>query len=163
MPVENLDEANKITDALTEELSRTTGIGLAANQIGINKRVFITRFTDRSEPETAHIVRKYANPEILKLEEPMVFEEEGCLSFPTLYLNTLRYGKVKIKNLYDDAAVELIGIEAVIFQHEYNHLEGKILPDFKVKDIGPNDRCPCRSGRKFKVCCKPILAHKGIL
>lgn len=94
------------------------GIGLAAPQIGINKRIFVM-----GNPQLSYIC---VNPEILE-GHGEVKDQEGCLSFPGLYLHVNRFETIKVK-YYDILGKEHIkefkDIQARVFQHEYDHLNG---------------------------------------
>ena len=90
------------------------GLGLAANQIGSNLRVFVLNFNG---------MKVYVNPEILEQEDDFVFDGEGCLSFPGEVYCTRRFKRIKIRS--DSGPDEILaGIEAVAFQHELDHLDG---------------------------------------
>lgn len=94
------------------------GIGLAAPQIGINKRVFVMGNSAQS-----YIC---VNPEIIS-GSGEVKEQEGCLSFPGLWLHVNRYETVQVR--YEDILGktherEFTGMAARVFQHEYDHLNG---------------------------------------
>lgn len=144
-------EGQNIADLLFQTLKNTTGIGLAANQIGLNKRVCVI-----SVPQEDGVVynRRFINPEIIELNDPIIFGGEGCLSFPQQSVKTLRYSKVKIKCSLHTDGLSLSGLEAVALQHEIDHLNGIIMHDRKINKIGVNDKCPCMSGKKFKKCCQ---------
>ena len=94
------------------------GIGLAATQLGINKRIFVM-----GNPQLSYIC---VNPEIIE-GQGRIKDEEGCLSFPGLYLHVNRYESVKVK-YYDMLGREHINefkdIQSRVFQHEFDHLNG---------------------------------------
>lgn len=94
------------------------GIGLAAPQIGLNKRVFVM-----GNPSQSYIC---VNPEVIS-GTGSVKQQEGCLSFPGLWLHVNRHETVQVK--YQDIIgkehiKEFNGIVARVFQHEYDHLNG---------------------------------------
>jgi len=98
------------------------GVGLSANQIGIKERAFVMM----SDLETEETVTCF-NPKIIKESKDMVIMEEGCLSYPELYLEISRPNSIVVK--YEDEGKEihkekLTGYIARIFQHEYDHMEG---------------------------------------
>lgn len=159
--VVSVAEALSIVDQLTAELDKTTGIGLAANQIGIHKKVFIISvpetILDDGKPCTYTIKMHFANPQIVKLEEPIYFSNEGCLSFPEERCNTVRFNKVIIRDLLSAEGRELHGLRAVVAQHELDHVFGITMHKRKQNAIDSNDPCPCRSGKKFKKCCFKII------
>lgn len=142
----SLFEAQEIIIKLEEELSKSkTGIGLAANQIGIDAKVCIVRVK-----EFCALV----NPVIVETFDRSLFLGEGCLSFPGKFVNTARCNEILIKDLLHPAGLVCTGFEAVVVQHEVGHLYGKVMYDFAVEvPTGRNDLCWCGSNRKYKKCC----------
>ena len=117
----NLDRS-KLSYTLTENMFHYNGVGLSANQIGIDKRVFVM-ISDMDTQETITCF----NPKIVKESKDTIVMEEGCLSYPELFLDIPRPSSVVVK--YEDEGKEihkerLIGFIARIFQHEYDHMEG---------------------------------------
>ncbi|MDH3004353.1 MAG: peptide deformylase [Candidatus Shikimatogenerans sp. JK-2022] len=102
------------------------GIGLSAPQIGLNIKLFIISIYNKK--------KVFINPKILKISKKKIIYKEGCLSLPNIYKNVLRSKKIiiqyynkywvlkkkKIKNLF-----------SIIYQHEYDHLFGKLILDYK--------------------------------
>jgi peptide deformylase len=117
----NWDTDGEIADLGKEMLKvmfENMGIGLAAPQIGLNKRVFVM-----GTPSASYIC---VNPEIIE-GQGQIKDQEGCLSYPGLYLHVNRYETVKVR--YQDILgkaheKEFTGIMARVFQHEYDHLNG---------------------------------------
>ena len=108
------DDISVLLAALKSICEQECGLGLAANQIGSNLRVFVLNFKG---------MRVYANPEILEQEGEFIFDGEGCLSFPGEIYCTRRFNRIKICS--DSRPDEILtGIEAVAFQHELDHLDG---------------------------------------
>lgn len=98
----------------------SNGIGLAANQVGLLKRVFAIRLKDQ-------VPFCMFNPHILADDNDMVQGEEGCLSFPDLFLNVTRHNKITAGYLDrrgNKCIIELSGIDSRCFQHELDHLDG---------------------------------------
>lgn len=117
----NLDRS-KLSYTLTENMFHYNGVGLSANQIGIGERVFVMI----SDIETQETITCF-NPKIIKESKDEVVMEEGCLSYPELFLDIPRPSSVIVK--YEDEGkdvhkTKLIGFIARIFQHEYDHMEG---------------------------------------
>jgi len=140
-------ETPQIIAQLENELSssRTKGIGLAANQIGINKKVCIIRLDDLN--------LDLANPIITDKYDLSLFHNEGCLSFPDQWLSTKRYAEILVKDLLHPMGVVCTGLMAVVVQHEVGHLYGETMYDYQVKiPSGHNMPCWCESGKKFKKC-----------
>lgn len=148
------DEVDSLRIQLEKELKLSgdrgsPGIGLAAPQIGIAKRMAIVRLGNASiNLVNAVITEKY---------DEMIFEGEGCLSFPGKVLKTRRFNEIHVINGCDPQRFIATGLLAVVTQHELNHLEGILLSDVEIKEIKkkvrPNDLCPCGSGKKYKKCC----------
>ncbi|MCH7604955.1 peptide deformylase [Patescibacteria group bacterium] len=138
------EEAKSLKDFILEFFPKKGAHAVAAPQIGIQKRAFLAKL------KTGWVFA--CNPVILEKEEPFIFNNEACLSFPGIVKNTLRYKRIKVKYLdedYEERLVMLEDLEAVIFQHEIDHLNGVLFKDrvqkpFKraTKKIGRNDFCP---------------------
>ena len=173
-----LEEGEKIATELFEILSkRKDGIGLAANQVGIDAAVAVVNVR---EPIVL------INPEIVSRETEIPFYE-GCLSYPGKGVNTKRYETVEVKSDNVDGTMIFSGVdtgektkgsweqegktyqvkdkdlrtlEAVCVQHEIDHLNGVRCLDRAVdttyrseKNPGRNEPCHCGSGKKYKKCC----------
>lgn len=135
----------------------TRGIGLAANQMGMPLRfaVYEPKLIDekrRAEPPTYLL-----NPVVTKAIGILPFKSEGCLSMPHRHFSTWRYSKIHYESVDRDGAfTEKIvdGFEAVVVQHEIDHLNGVLCMDRtnKPQELGPNEPCDCGSGKKRKKC-----------
>ena len=115
----NRQELSRI---LIDNMIHHKGVGLSANQIGISERVFVMI----RDIEFNEIIVCF-NPRIIKTYKEEVEMEEGCLSYPDLYLNISRPKKIIVK--YEDVdkkthKLKLDGLASRIFQHEYDHMEG---------------------------------------
>lgn len=157
------EEGIKILDQLAEELTKSPilGIGLAANQIGLNKRVCLLRFPENdSQGYQYHVEIGLVNPVITELSEPVEFGNEGCLSFPGKVVKTLRFNRCKVVDALEPSGRVLEGLRAIVAQHETDHLNGLTMYDSLLEEIKPNDRCRCGSGKKFKACCRLLLRAK---
>jgi len=153
-----LSEGEEIAKQLYEKLATEPGIGLAANQIGINKKVFVMKVQTDYGVVEGHFV----NPRILEKKNLFIFEKEGCLSYPDKWIETLRfYDIVATADNYSDPII-LSGLPAVVYQHETAHTNALTMYDFKLNKFGPNDKCPCESGKKFKKCCHRNLQRRPI-
>lgn len=114
------DDFRKFLDDMVETMYATDGIGLAAPQIGVSKRVFVC---DNGEG----VVRKVINPIITPLTEDTQEYEEGCLSVPGIFKKVERPKKINIKYINENGeSVEenLEGFLPVVMQHENDHLNG---------------------------------------
>ncbi len=117
----NLDRS-QLSYTLNENMFHHKGVGLSANQIGIEERVFVMMIDIELE-ETITCF----NPKILKESKKEVVMEEGCLSYPELFLDISRPSSIIVR--YEDEGKTIIkrrleGVSGRIFQHEYDHMEG---------------------------------------
>lgn len=124
-PVEEVDdEIRKLVDDLIETMYAANGVGLAAPQIGVTKRVTVIDVSHPDEGERDPIV--LINPEIVETSGSIKWEE-GCLSFPGLYGDVKRAAEVTVRATNRDGdEYEIEGEEllAVALQHEIDHLDG---------------------------------------
>ena len=130
-PVETVDDdLRALMDDMLETMYDAPGIGLAAIQVGVPKRVIVM---DLGRDETAREPRYFVNPEILWSSEETAPYEEGCLSVPEIYDEIERPAKVKLRYLnYQGEQIEedAEGVFAVCIQHEMDHLEGVLFIDY---------------------------------
>lgn len=122
------DELKKIAANMLESMYGSSGVGLAAPQIGINIRLITIDTSGGENKEEALVI---CNPEIAYSEGKQV-GEEGCLSFPTFCENVARPQKIKVKwqNLEgDEVEIEAEGLLARAFCHEIDHLNGVLFID----------------------------------
>ncbi len=123
------DELRALMDDMLETMYAAPGIGLAAIQVGVPKRVIVM---DIAGPDEERQPRYYVNPEILWASDDTAPYEEGCLSIPDIYDEVERPAKVKLRYLnYQGEQVEedAEGLFAVCIQHEMDHLEGVLFID----------------------------------
>jgi peptide deformylase len=129
-PVEQVDdELRALMDDMLETMYAAPGIGLAAIQIGVPKRVIVMDLAREGEDKRP---RYFVNPEILWKSEETVPYEEGCLSIPEYFDEVQRPAKVRLRYLnYQGEQVEeeAEGLYAVCIQHEMDHLEGVLFID----------------------------------
>jgi peptide deformylase len=127
-PVDQVDDALRdLMDDMVETMYAADGIGLAAIQVGVDKRVIVM---DLSEKRDAP--RYFVNPVITPLTEDLKPYSEGCLSIPEVFDEVERPARVKVEYLdYDGTAREEIAEDlfAVCIQHEMDHLEGIVFID----------------------------------
>jgi peptide deformylase len=127
------DELRRLVDDMFESMYAAHGIGLAAPQIGIPKRLTVIDLSFQKAPEERIAL---INPEVVT-KEGKIFEEEGCLSLPDIREKVSRAAKVKIRaqdlegNWFEREADELL---ARAFQHEIDHLDG-ILFIFRISAL----------------------------
>ena len=171
----SIEEGRVIATELFQILNkRGDGIGLAANQVGIDASVAVVNVR---EPVVL------INPKIIDKSDEISYYE-GCLSFPKHGVRTKRYKNIIVKSADVDCQYYFSGaesakdakgtwetakkhdteqrlLEAICVQHEIDHLNGitihdrekKLEPTVSKKSLGRNDPCSCGSGKKFKKCC----------
>ncbi len=120
---ENPPECPKeVEKNLSEAMERFGGIGLSANQLGLDYRVFVMRTADSG-------IKAFFNPEVTKLSKETEMMKEGCLSFPDIYLMIKRPKAIEFEYTDSDGerqTLQLEGIGARCVQHELDHLNGII-------------------------------------
>ncbi|MEJ2317509.1 MAG: peptide deformylase [Gammaproteobacteria bacterium] len=127
-PVEEVDEEiRQLVDDMFETMYDAPGIGLAAIQINVAKRVIVVDVSeDKSEPLCL------INPEILEKEGEETMDE-GCLSVPEIYESVTRAEKIRVRALDREGKsyeMDVDGLLAVCIQHEIDHLDGKLFVDY---------------------------------
>ena len=129
-PVEEINQDVKdLVSDMVDTLKEAKGLGLAASQVGVALRLFIV---DLSTVDMHETLRVFINPEIVETEGEVEMEE-GCLSFPELYLKVTRPERVKIRATdLEGKRFEFTadGIVARAILHEYDHTEGKLYIDY---------------------------------
>lgn len=129
-PVAKVDDSvRQLMDDMLETMYVSNGIGLAAPQVGVTKRIIVMDLARQGEPPNP---LRLANPEIVWQSEEKVVCEEGCLSVPDQYSEVLRPKAVKIRYLdYQNEIRELEtdGYLATCIQHEIDHLNGVLFID----------------------------------
>ena len=151
----------KIADVLLKEIkaNKPICIGMASNQIGLNKRVAVVHI----EPTDKPII--LINPEIIEKKHPLKAMHEGCMSFPNQQKKVMRYGYIKVKTklgVYEFGKRKPTFaeyLECIAVQHEIDHLNGVTIMDKCLKPMIKKDLpkrkepCHCGSGNKYKNCC----------
>ncbi len=133
---EEVDPTDEAVDRLIVDLFETMrasgGMGLAATQCAIPKRVLVLDGTLAGGKEMRHFI----NPVIKEKTEKKIITQEGCLSFPGIYANVERCDGVMVEcdtQQGEKETVMLNGVDAVILQHELDHLNGVVFYDY----LGP--------------------------
>lgn len=128
-PVEVFDEAlKKLVKDMTETMYEGNGVGIAAPQVGLSRRLFVV---DTSTAEESSNLRAYINPKIIQKDDPCIWNE-GCLSLPGLYRDVKTFAHVIVEaqdvdgNPFREEAHDL---RAVAILHEYRHLDGGVFID----------------------------------
>lgn len=125
--LKNFDEIKGFINRFFDLMYEKDGIGLAATQTGIPLRFFVCDITE--EKNSPKIV---INPKIIWRSHEKIIFNEGCLSIPGLRLDIERSKKIKVRWIDErgnEYEAELDGLESVLFQHEIDHLEGKLIID----------------------------------
>lgn len=119
------EEIIALIDDMVETMKDAGGVGLAAPQVGSNKRIFVIDVEDGK-------IRKVINPEFIEYSDEIVEHEEGCLSIPGVYKKVKRPARVKVKYLNEKGAEvieEAEGLLSRAFQHENDHLNSTLFVD----------------------------------
>lgn len=126
------EEIFRLVEDMVVSMLEEDGVGLAANQVGRNERIFVMNTApneDKPEPVA------FINPVVLA-KEGEVLDEEGCLSFPELYVKIARPENVRVyaKSLYNEGFVmDVTGILARAVMHEIDHLDGVLFIERAVE------------------------------
>lgn len=129
-PVGTVDaELRALIDDMLETMYAAPGIGLAAIQVGVAKRVIVM---DIARQDDEPMPRHFINPEILWQSEELAIYSEGCLSLPEYYAEIERPAACRVKYLDyhgSEQVLEAEGLLATCLQHEIDHLEGILFVD----------------------------------
>ena len=130
-PIERVDaELLKLADDMLETMYDAPGIGLAAIQIGVPRRILVIDVAREGEEKTPQV---FINPEIVKSSDERSVYEEGCLSIPEYYAEVERPAIVTVKHIGRDGKEHLVeadGLLATCLQHEIDHLNGVLFIDY---------------------------------
>ena len=128
-PVDAVDDSlQRLVDDMIETMYAAPGVGLAATQVGVPRRVFVV---DLSVGRTPSDLIVFLNPEFVE-RDGMQLEEEGCLSVPGFNATVLRPARAVVRGLDRHGAEQTIegtGLLARAFQHEMDHLDGTVFVD----------------------------------
>ena len=128
--VETVDgEIRALIDDMTDSMYAADGIGLAAIQIGVAKRVLVI---DLDQKEGNKNPVPYINPKIIWASDEMAVFEEGCLSVPEIWDDVERPAQIKCESLNRDGKKQVLeadGLLATCLQHEMDHLNGVLFID----------------------------------
>ncbi|WP_294538630.1 peptide deformylase [uncultured Rhodoblastus sp.] len=123
------DSVRALMDDMLQTMYDAPGIGLAAIQIGVAKRVIVMDLSKKGEPPAP---RFFVDPEILETSEEESVYEEGCLSIPEYYEDVSRSARIRVRYLDRENIMREIdadGLLATCLQHEIDHLEGRLFID----------------------------------
>jgi peptide deformylase len=119
------DDLHRLVDRMKELMKDANGVGLAANQVGVLRRVFVFAPED-------DVVAVVVNPEVVRRSDDVDVDDEGCLSMQGIAIPVERPTSVRIEGRDErgkDVKFELEGLPARIAQHELDHLDGKLILD----------------------------------
>jgi peptide deformylase len=134
----SLKEINELISEMKKAMKKANGIGLSANQVGLPYRLFIAQIPEKSNNKFYVVF----NPKIEKLDGETLNLDEGCLSVPQKYGQVPRREKIIISgfNRYGKPIkIKAWGLLAHIFQHEIDHLDGKLFIDKAKKIYKPEE------------------------
>jgi peptide deformylase len=130
-PVDGIDEeVRTLAKDMLETMYAAPGIGLAATQLGVMRRIVVMDLSKEDEPKNPIVM---INPEILKFSDETVETEEGCLSIPEIYYEVERPAAVTVRytdldgNVQERDATDRL---AICVQHELDHLDGVLYIDY---------------------------------
>ncbi len=127
-------DLQELIQNMYETMQKADGVGLAAPQVGLSIRLFVIDLNSLSDdmPEYKGYLHAFINPRILEESEETELMEEGCLSVPGIHENVRRAKSVHVTYLDEQLQPHdewIDGFAARVFQHEYDHLEGKLFID----------------------------------
>ena len=152
-PIEKIGiNEKKLIDDLFETMYHSNGIGLAAVQVGILKRVLVVDVSSKNEKKQPMVL---INPVIKNLSDEMSFYEEGCLSIPETFIEIERPKICEVEYIDEKGSKKNLkcdGLLSTCIQHEINHLDGKLIidhlsrlkKDFIIKKISKIKKNPDR-------------------
>ena len=123
------DELRQLASDMAETMYYEPGIGLAATQIGVDKRLIVMDVEWTEEDRNPRVL---LNPEIVETEGRGTSEQEGCLAVPAYKADVERDARVVVRARaldWEEVEFEATGLEAFCFQHEIDHLDGKLFID----------------------------------
>ena len=129
--LEQVDDATRrLIDDMLETMYDAPGVGLAAIQVAVPKRLLVCDVSDKDDERRPLAL---INPEIVRLGDKTRVYEEGCLSIPDVMVDIERPTSVKVRYIDRDGKPQELdadGLLATVIQHEMDHLDGKLIIDF---------------------------------
>lgn len=126
-------DVKKLSDDMFETMENADGIGLAAPQIGISKRIFVVDGTMLEDEKMKNFKKVFINPKIISESGEDWGFEEGCLSIPSIRENISRKTDIEITYFdenWNQFTDHFDGMRARVIQHEYDHIQGKLFTDY---------------------------------
>ncbi len=136
-PVERVDDdLRRFADEMLATMYEAPGIGLAAIQVGVARRIIVLDVAQRENEEAERDPIVLVNPEILSVSDETVVREEGCLSIPEYYADVERPSALRVRYVDREGKpreIDAKGVLATCIQHEVDHLNGKLFIDYLSK------------------------------
>lgn len=134
MPIERVDDAvRRLADGMLEAMYEAPGIGLAAPQVGVSRRLIVLDVSEKDGEKKPLVM---ANPQLLTLSDERRIYEEGCLSIPDVKVEIERPAAVSVRFLDREGRQQELaaeGLLATAIQHEIDHLDGRLIIDFLTR------------------------------
>lgn len=124
------DDVRRLVDDMLETMYAAPGIGLAAIQVAVPKRLLVVDVSDKDEERQPIAM---INPEIVRLSDTKRVYEEGCLSIPDVLVEIERPSEVAVRYIDRDGKLQELqadGLLATAIQHELDHLDGRMIIDY---------------------------------
>ena len=124
------DSVSKIVQNLADTLYSTTGVGLAACQIGVNKSIVIY---DPYRNDNARTYKALINPRIIATEGSAISYNQACKGLPGIKVDVEDFSKIIVEGMSSDGEkilLEADGFESIVLQHEIDHIKGKLIIDY---------------------------------
>ena len=130
-PVERVDDAlRRLADDMLEAMYEAPGIGLAAPQVGVSRRLIVLDVSEKDGEKNPIVM---VNPEIVRLADERKTYEEGCLSIPDVKVEIERPAGLTVRFFDREGHLQQLaadGLLATAIQHEVDHLDGRLIIDF---------------------------------
>lgn len=147
------DKTIELIKFMFETMRNANGIGLAANQVGVNKSIFVIDISPVENYEKYKPITMI-NPRILEKSEETIVIEEGCLSIPDIRAEVIRPKEITIKYQDIDLTEQQIDADDLysrVIQHEYDHLKGILFTDLLSEELKKQFKKPLNKIQKRKI------------
>jgi len=146
-------EIKDLIDNMFDTMRNANGIGLAANQVGVDKSVFIVDISNLEEYEESKPL-VFINPKIVKRSEEQTVFEEGCLSIPDIRGDVVRPEAITIEykdTKFNEQTIDADNLLSRVIQHEYDHLLGILFTDLVDDEMKKRLKKPLTKIKKRKI------------
>ena len=130
-PIDKVDdEVRRLADDMLETMYAAPGVGLAAPQVGVSRRLIVVDVSEKEDEKTPYVM---INPQIVKRSDALNVHEEGCLSIPDVRADIERPAEVVIEYIDRNGKPQELAADdllATCIQHEIDHLDGRLLIDY---------------------------------